>query len=490
MILFILRRLGWAVVTIFGVMVITFMLFRVVSRDIAAANLGEKATEQAKARWRQAHGYDLPMLANFHRRLVVRDNTKGQQALNVQDVKGSGSNVVNALALILTVPQSDADQVEGQEQTRQAPNEIVGRYVMGLSADTPVSALIEDFALTDKSLVRMPAPATSPASASAPAGAAASMPSSAPTAAPAARAAVVFSLADGTKLPIDLTGAKTAGDILQRINGDAANQGKLEARISDYNVWSKQKPYLTALDSQFFHHLYESATFNSRDLRTNQLLINIIKEKGPYSLSITVPAMAFEFMVGLAIACLVAYFRGRPIDKIGVFMCVLGMCVPFLAFMIYGQWFMFKIAPRHAFGIFYRANVYLPIAIMTVASLGGMVRFYRAVILDETNRDYVRTARAKGLSLPSILFKHVLRNCMLPILTNLVLTIPFLIMGSLLVESFFSIPGLGDLMITSITSSNEPIISGLVFLTAVVYSLGVLVTDVCYAIFDPRIRLG
>ena len=200
--------------------------------------------------------------------------------------------------------------------------------------------------------------------------------------------------------------------------------------------------------------------------------------------------MAVQFVLALAISVFVADFRGTSFDRAVVFLCVLGMCVPFLAYMMYGQQIMEQISPRHAYGIHDRVNIYVPIAIMVAASVGGMVRFYRAVILDETHRDYVRTAKAKGLPLPTILFKHVLRNCMLPILTNVILTIPFLIMGSLLVESFFGIPGLGNLMITSIANRDEPIMSGMVFLTAMVYSLGVLLTDISYALFDPRVRLG
>jgi peptide/nickel transport system permease protein len=172
-----------------------------------------------------------------------------------------------------------------------------------------------------------------------------------------------------------------------------------------------------------------------------------------------------------------------------VFLSVLGMCVPFLAFMIYGQWLMFNTAPSRAYGLFYRSNIYVPVLIMTIAGLGGSVRFYRTVILDEVNRDYVRTARAKGAPLTSILFVHVLKNCMLPILTNLILAIPFLIMGSLLVETYFGIPGLGDLTISSITNRDEPILNAMVFLTAVIYTLGVTLTDISYAVFDPRVRL-
>jgi peptide/nickel transport system permease protein len=129
------------------------------------------------------------------------------------------------------------------------------------------------------------------------------------------------------------------------------------------------------------------------------------------------------------------------------------------------------------------------VIIAVVAGLGANVRFYRTVILDEVNRDYVRTAMAKGVPMPTVMFRHVLKNCMLPILTNLVLAIPFLILGSLLLERFFGIPGLGGLMLSSIMDRDVPIVTGLTFLTAVIYTAGLLVTDILYAVFDPRIRL-
>ena len=191
----------------------------------------------------------------------------------------------------------------------------------------------------------------------------------------------------------------------------------------------------------------------------------------------------------MVVSCFVAYYHDTWMDKVGVLLSVIGMCIPFLAFMIFGQWLMFSIAPRYAYGLGDRVNIYVPVVIMIVAGLGGSVRFYRTIILDQVNRDYVRTAKAKGVPLPGILFKHVLKNCMLPILTNLILAIPFLIMGSLLAESYFGIPGLGDLMLSSINGRDEPIMSGLVFLTALVYTIGLLVTDLSYAVFDPRIRL-
>jgi peptide/nickel transport system permease protein len=242
-------------------------------------------------------------------------------------------------------------------------------------------------------------------------------------------------------------------------------------------------------DTQFTHYIAGTCTFQSRSLITNEKLVHTIVDRAPYSLAITVPVLALGWFFAMIVSTIVAYYRARLIDNVGVFLSVLGMCIPFLAFIIFGQWAMFHIAPEMAYGLANPFNIFVPITIAVVAGLGGYVRFYRTVILDETNRDYVRTARAKGVPLPTVMFKHILRNCMLPILTNLIMAIPFLIMGSLLLETFFGIPGLGDLLLSSITNRDEPIVSGLTFLTALIYTLGNLAADVSYGLFDPRVRL-
>ena len=449
---FIIHRLFQSVLTIFGVMLITFLLFRVVSQDVASANLGRKATERMKAEWRQRYGYDRPTLINWHRRLTIVDHTDGDLPLGVKDV--GKSQVAEVLALFLP-SEGASDKPLGKS------NVLRGRYVFRLQPETPLVELTDGKALVTKS--RLSERQTE-------------------SAGETPRPIVTFTLADGTDITVDLSAVQTCGDVLDRINRHPENQGRLEARISEWSVrhlW----------DSQFFHHLYDTATFRTRSLKDNQTLWEIIRQRAPKSLAITVPAFAIGWVLAMIIACFVAYYRGGLGDRLGVLLSVLGMCIPFLAFMIYGQWLMFEISPKHAYGTFYRVNVYVPIVIMVIAGLGGNVRFYRTVILDEIHRDYVRTARAKGVALSSILFKHVLRNCMLPILTSLIMTIPFLIMGSLLVETYFGIAGLGDLMITSIQDRNEPIINAMVFLTAIIYTFGVLITDICYALFDPRIRL-
>jgi peptide/nickel transport system permease protein len=242
-------------------------------------------------------------------------------------------------------------------------------------------------------------------------------------------------------------------------------------------------------NTQFFWHLRQSLTFEARSFKTDEKLTKIVAERAKYSLALTVPAMALGWLLALVVACVVAYFRGSWFDYLMTFLAVLGMCVPYLAYMIGVQWFMFNVKPTAAWGLRYPTNIYVPVAIAVIAGVGASVRFYRTVILDEVNRDYVRTAMAKGVPLPGVLFRHVLRNCMLPILTSLVTAIPFLIIGSLLLEQFFGIPGLGPLMLGSINDRDIPIVTNLTFLTAALYTLGLLLTDVLYAVFDPRIRL-
>jgi peptide/nickel transport system permease protein len=285
-----------------------------------------------------------------------------------------------------------------------------------------------------------------------------------------------------------------AGDIAGAHLGAKATEQQREEWLAKYGY---DKPYFFNgpesagpwYDTQFIHYISNTVTFQTRSLITNEELSEVIARRGPYSLCITVPTLAIGWALAMLISTVVAYFRGSIIDNAGVFLAVLGMCIPFLAFIMGGQWLMFQIAPSMAYGVDNPFNIFVPVLIAVVAGLGHDVRFYRTVILDETNRDYVRTARAKGVPLPSVLFRHILRNCMLPILTRLILAVPFLIMGSLLLELFFGIPGLGDLLLSSINNRDEPIVSGLTFLTAIIYVFGNLLTDITYAFFDPRVRL-
>ncbi|MBN1943393.1 MAG: ABC transporter permease [Phycisphaerae bacterium] len=442
MIAYILRRLRLAALTILGVMLLTFLLFRVIAGDIAAAHVGQKATDQQKADWRHKYGYDKPLLLNLHEQFMLTDATGGASPFHLKNAPGT--LLAERLAMV---------------PVEHSRNVLLGRYILRLSAKTPLEDLTGHESLIDETILE-------------------------PTSQPATQPTLMlnFHLSDGSTFSVDCSDVKTCGDLIEKINQSPENKNRVHASI-------RQRGAMEIFDSQFFHFFLTALTFDSYSLVNHEKLTSIIAQRAPKSLALTIPVMALGWLLAMVISSFVAYFRGTWLDKLGVFLSVLGMCVPYLAFMIYGQWLMFKIAPSHAYGLMYRGNIYVPIAIAVIAGLGGSVRFYRTVILNEVHQDYVRTARAKGAGLATILFKHVLKNCMLPILTNLILTIPFLIMGNLLLESYFGIPGLGDLMLSSINGRDEPILSGLVFLTALIYTLALLITDLCYAVFDPRIRL-
>ena len=131
----------------------------------------------------------------------------------------------------------------------------------------------------------------------------------------------------------------------------------------------------------------------------------------------------------------------------------------------------------------------LPVIIGVISGIGTGVRWYRTLFLEEVGKDYVRSARAKGLSEPRVLFGHVFRNALIPILTGVVVVLPLLFMGALITESFFGIPGLGSYTIDAISSQDFAIVRSMVFLGSVLYILGLILTDISYTIADPRVRL-
>ena len=464
MLSFIVRRLVQAVFTLFGVMLLTFILFRLVAGDVTAQFVNPKLGKERRVEWLRKNKLDLPMVLNFRRRIVITDTTKGDGRFDVENV--AGSNVTAALVM------------QRQAADDEARTVIVVQAAQWLDTETPLGDLTEGESWLARGRAKPPA-------APGPAG---TQPASAPRSGPA----VVFTLRDGSKVTVALSALTepghpgrpapraTCGDLMESI--ETQSQSRLAAEVSEVSLGN-------AFNSQFFWHMWHSVTFTNRSYKTKELLLDIIGKKAKFSLAITIPLLALGWLAAMVVSAVVAYYRGGVIDKFGVFICVLGMCVPYLVYMIAGQAIIFEIAPTAAWGLHNRANIFVPVGIALFAGLGGSVRFYRTVILDEINRDYVRTARAKGVSLPSILFKHVLKNCMLPILTSLVVSIPFLIMGSLLLERFFGVPGLGDLMVGSVSDRDVPIISGLTFLTSALYIVGLLITDILYAVFDPRIRL-
>jgi peptide/nickel transport system permease protein len=228
---------------------------------------------------------------------------------------------------------------------------------------------------------------------------------------------------------------------------------------------------------------------------SKQEIWEMIKSGAVPSLTLTVPIFIFSNILAISIALLVAFYRGKFLDKFVLIVTIATMSIPSLAFILFGQYFLayklnlFEIAGYERGFPDFVPFVILPIIIYVVISFGPDTRFYRAVILDEVYQDYVRTARSKGMSEIKVMFKHVLKNAMIPILTQTVIQIPGLLLGLLLAESFFSIPGLGAMTITAINNSDFPVIKAMTILSAVGFIVFGVITDVLYTVVDPRMRL-
>ena len=213
---------------------------------------------------------------------------------------------------------------------------------------------------------------------------------------------------------------------------------------------------------------------------------------GP-SLAIALPVFLIGLVVYITFALLMAFFRATYIDFWGVVLCVVMMSISGLFYIIGGQYLIGKLwnlVPISGYdaGDPIRFLV-LPVLIGVVSGVGSSARWYRTIFLEEINRDYVRTARAKGLSEMRVLFRHVLQNALIPILTGVVVVIPLLFMGSLITESFFGIPGLGSYTIDAINSQDFAVVRAMVFLGSVLYIIGLILTDISYTLVDPRVRL-
>ncbi|MGK5089586.1 ABC transporter permease [Bdellovibrionota bacterium FG-2] len=247
---------------------------------------------------------------------------------------------------------------------------------------------------------------------------------------------------------------------------------------------------------QFYEYLKQILTFDfGRSYATKQPITQMIMNGIGPSLTLAIPAFFFTTVLSVSIGLLVAYYRGRWIDRVMVILCVFGMSLSSLAYILFGQYFLaYKLGwfPIAGFEVEWPdrfAYVAMPIIIWVVLSLGHDVRFYRTALLEEINQDYVRTARAKGLGESKVLFVHVLKNGMVPILTNVVIEIPMLILGSFLLEGFFGIPGLGGMTLDAIHNSDFPVIKAMTTVEALLYIFGNLATDVMYSLVDPRVSL-
>jgi len=247
-------------------------------------------------------------------------------------------------------------------------------------------------------------------------------------------------------------------------------------------------------DTLFIQESLKLFSFNFGFSDANRDIGSDIKERMGPSLAIALPTFLIALITNISLALLLVLFRGSALDTSMMIVAVMIMSVSGLFYIIAGQVLFSKMwhwVPISGYESGWGAVkfIILPVMIGVFAGVGAGVRWYRSIFLEQINQDYVRTARAKGLSELKVLFGHVLRNGMLPILTGVVVVIPTLFMGSLIMESFFGIPGLGSYTIDAINSQDFAIVKAMVFLGSVLYIIGLILTDISYTLFDPRVKL-
>jgi peptide/nickel transport system permease protein len=296
---------------------------------------------------------------------------------------------------------------------------------------------------------------------------------------------ILFGIALVTFLLFNVAG----GDPAAQAAGKYATAEKIEEMRESLGIAGP-------LHEQFLGHLKQMATFDfGRSWSTKQTIRSMIYAGIDASVSLILPAFVLSLLISVSIALLIASLRGSKLDQSALVICLALMSISSLVYILAGQ-----------FNMAYQLNMFpingwdpswvgrwqylqLPILIFVVLSLGSAVLFYRTVFLDQMYQDYVRTARSKGLSDRVILFKHVLRNAMIPIITVVVTQLPFMILGSLLLESFFGIPGLGRMIVDAIQNSDFPVIKAMTTITAILVLVFQLIADLLYAVVDPRVQV-
>ena len=289
----------------------------------------------------------------------------------------------------------------------------------------------------------------------------------------------------------------TPEDMARRALGEKAPPQAIEQWIINHEYhhpmfWNPDEPGRTLIADHFRRML--TFDFGRSDADGVPVMRRIRDGLGP-SLSLTVPLFVGGLLVSISLALFVATFRETYIDRAGVAVCVLAMSVSILLYIVGGQFVIGRILkwfPVSGFdpspAVIGRFLI-LPVLVGVAASFGEQVRFYRTVFVEETSRDYVRTARAKGCGDARVMWFHVLRNALIPIITRVVLAIPFLFTGSILLESFFGIPGLGSMTVDAIHSNDFATLRVMVFIGSVLFIFGQVLTDICYTWADPRVRL-
>ena len=248
---------------------------------------------------------------------------------------------------------------------------------------------------------------------------------------------------------------------------------------------------------QLWIFIKQIATFDfGLSWSTGEAVSNVIKTRLGPSLTVLIPLTILETVLAVALALAIAFVRGSLTDRAVMVACTVGMSISILVYIIVFQyWLAYKLGlfPVQGWGTTFSENLFrysaLPILIALAVGIAPNLRLFRTFVLDEVNQDYVRTARAKGLSEPRVLWVHVLRNASIPIITHVMSNLPALLIGAFLIERFFSIPGIGREVILAVERSDFPVIKAITVYVAIATMLFNLLTDLIYRLVDPRVQL-
>jgi peptide/nickel transport system permease protein len=282
----------------------------------------------------------------------------------------------------------------------------------------------------------------------------------------------------------------------KRVTPEAIEKWKAERGYDKPLFWNREASGARTLtDTIFFEKSVKLFVFEFGAAEDQRDIGQEIRTRMWPSLALAIPVFLVGLAVNITFALFMAFFRATYLDFWGVVVCVAMMSISTLFYIIGGQYIASKLwhlVPISGYdqGLNAVKFLILPVIIGVIGGIGSGSRWYRTLFLEEMGKDYVRTARAKGLSESSVLFRHVLKNAMIPILTGAVVVIPLLFMGSLIAESFFGIPGLGSYTIDAIQAQDFAVVRSMVFIGSALYILGLLLTDISYTFVDPRIRLN
>lgn len=282
----------------------------------------------------------------------------------------------------------------------------------------------------------------------------------------------------------------------KHINQEQINSWKNQRGYDKPLIYNQNKQGLSSFtDTLFFDKSLKLFKFDFGMSDSGRNITEDIKVRMWPSLSIAVPTLIFGLIFNVCFSLLIVFFRFSYLDFIGVTICIILMSISSLFYIIGGQFLLSKYwhwvpISGYAEGLGAISFIILPIIVNIIGSIGDNSRWYRSILLEEINKEYVATAVSKGLPTYIVLFKHVLKNAMIPILTGIIIVLPFLFMGSLIIEAFFGIPGLGSYTIDAIVNQDFAVLRSMVFLGTVLYILGLILTDIAYTLVDPRIRFS